>query len=46
MCYKINKKFKIDNEENKINTFYIQEIFINTNYTEKKYGDYLFNYIF
>jgi hypothetical protein len=39
------KKFKIDNEENKINTFYIQEIFINTNYTEKKYEDYLFNYI-
>ena len=38
-------KFKIDNEENKINTFYIQEIFINTNYTEKKYGDCLFNYM-
>ena len=39
------KKFKINDEENKINTFYIQEIFINTNNTEKKYEDYLFNYI-
>lgn len=32
-------------KEFKINTFYIQEIFINIEYKGKKYGDYLFNYI-
>lgn len=38
-----NKKFKIDNNQNKIDTFYIQELFINDK--NNKYGGYLFNFI-
>jgi hypothetical protein len=38
-----NKYFKIDDYVDKINTFYIQEIFINTK--GKNYGNYLFSYI-
>ena len=38
-----NKKFKIDNSQCKINTFYIQELFINNK--KNKFGGYLFEYI-
>jgi hypothetical protein len=38
-----NKKFKIDNNQNKIDTFYIQELYINDK--NNKYGGYLFNFI-
>ena len=41
----IDKKFKIDGLETRVNTFYIQEIFINDQQKGKKYGYYLFNYI-
>jgi RimJ/RimL family protein N-acetyltransferase len=37
------KKFNIEKE--KIDTFYIQEIFINEKYRNKKYGTILFNYM-
>jgi hypothetical protein len=45
------RKFKIDypdpnkDEEERINTFYIQEIFISKDHLSKGYGKYLFTYI-
>lgn len=39
-----NKKFYIDNNSNKVNTFYIQEIIVNKNYHGKKYGYMLIKY--
>lgn len=39
------KKFKIDNEDDIVNTFYIQEIFISNDKKGLKYGEHLFNYI-
>ena len=39
------KQFKIDCEEEKINTFYIQELLINEKYRNKKNGTILFKYI-
>ena len=38
------KKFYIDNNSNKINTFYIQEIIIDKNYYCKSYGSLLITY--
>lgn len=39
-----NKKFNIDNNSKKVNTFYIQEIIIEKNYNGKKYGSLLISY--
>ena len=45
-CVIINKKkFKIDEVQERVNTFYIQEIFISKSHLSKGYGKYLFAYI-
>lgn len=44
-CICKTKSFIIDNNDNKVETYYIQEIFIKTAYKGKKYGGYLFKYI-
>lgn len=38
------KKFYIDNNSNKVDTFYIQEIIVDKNYNGKSYGYLLINY--
>lgn len=38
------KKFYIDNNSNKVDTFYIQEIIIDNNYNGKNYGTLLISY--
>jgi len=38
------KKFNIDNNDSKINTFYIQEIIVDKKFTGKNYGSLLINY--
>lgn len=45
ICIKSTKKFNIDGINSKIDTFYIQEIFVNRNYKGRKLGECLFKYI-
>jgi ribosomal protein S18 acetylase RimI-like enzyme len=46
ICIKATKNFKIDDSKsNKVDTFYIQEIFINSAYQGRKLGECLFKYI-
>jgi len=40
-----NKKFKIDEVPDKVNTFYIQEIFISNDVVSRGFGRFLFTYI-
>ena len=45
-CVIINKKkFKIDEVHEKVNTFYIQEIFISNDVVSRGFGKFLFTYI-
>ena len=45
-CVIINKKkFKIDEVQEKVNTFYIQEIFISNDVVSRGFGKFLFTYI-
>lgn len=39
-----NKKFRIDNQPEKVETFYIQEMIIDHKYTGRGYGNLLINY--
>jgi ribosomal protein S18 acetylase RimI-like enzyme len=46
ICIKATKNFKIDDSKSKkVDTFYIQEIFINSAYQGRKLGECLFKYI-
>jgi len=40
-----NKKLRIDNHKEKMETFYIQEMIIDNKYTGKGYGNLLMNYV-